>query len=218
MKKYNYYVGKTKKSWFMEIGSFFLIGSIALFTKFIYDFVNVGKWGFDASAISFVNGIRNNYLNKAIEILTSTGNFMPTLIMAIIGTIILWCLYDRRNGLFFGINILGLWLCNELFKSIFKRQRPSGKWLVDVTGYSLPSGHAMIFMGMVLLLIYFIINNVRNKKVGVIISSLIFMYAILIGLSRVYVGVHYLSDVLIGWTLAVAWVSASLMFYRIIDR
>ena len=96
-------------------------------------------------------------------------------------------------------------LVNQLAKHIFLRVRPAGIALIKQGGYSFPSGHSMIAMAFYGLLIYMIQKSKisRNKKMvcTIILSLLIF----LVGLSRIYLGVHFASDVLGGFALALAY-------------
>lgn len=137
------------------------------------------------------------------------------IIITLIITDYLIYIKKKTEGLFFGLNIFGIWIFNEILKAIFKRPRPAGTWLVNAAGYSFPSGHAMIFMGLSLLSIYYIFIYIKNKRVSIMISLLIFIYSIFVGLSRVYVGVHYLSDVLAGWAAGLMWVTLSVNYIKL---
>ena len=194
---------------FMFLLSF--IVSILLMSHYYYH----ESFSFDNQAGNYVMHIRNGVLNNIFKGITMAGDVVPNIILtAIVGAIFV-NLKKKREGLFFTLNILGIWVFNALLKDIFKRARPSGKWLVDAIGYSFPSGHAMVFMGFSLLLIYYILIFMKNKSWKWLLSIVILAFGILVGLSRVYLGVHYLSDVLTGWSVAVLWVSASIVIYRI---
>lgn len=108
---------------------------------------------------------------------------------------------------------MGVWLLNELLKQIFRRQRPQGIQLLTAVDFSFPSGHAMITMASVSLLIYFVIRFIKNKKVAYLLSVILFIYALLIGISRIYLGVHYFSDVIVGWIIAGVWAFINIQIY-----
>ncbi|HEX6922907.1 MAG TPA: phosphatase PAP2 family protein, partial [Bacillales bacterium] len=99
---------------------------------------------------------------------------------------------------------------------IFQRQRPEIHRLIEVTGYSFPSGHAMgsfVFYGM---LGYFFILFLKSEylKAGstLLMAGLIFM----IGFSRVYLGVHYPSDVLAGFAAGGAWLTICIIGLKVV--
>lgn len=90
---------------------------------------------------------------------------------------------------------------NFLLKNIIARPRPAGIMLVNATGYSFPSGHAMVniaLYGMVILLVW---KYIENKKLRYIITAVCASLILAIGYSRVYLGVHYTTDVLGGWVI-----------------
>ena len=165
------------------------------------------KWIYDVAAVNYVYSIRNVTYNNIFKAITSTGNTIPVITITLIITVFLIYIKKKREGVFFGLNILGIWIFNEILKALIKRPRPTGTWLVNASGYSFPSGHAMIFMGLALLSIYYILIYIKNRRIATLVSLLIFMYSILVGLSRIYVGVHYLSDVLAGWIAGLMWVT-----------
>lgn len=92
-------------------------------------------------------------------------------------------------------------LCNKALKSIFARPRPEELQLVIETNYSFPSGHAMNNMVLYLMLILFILSHLKNTRLQVALVVACSGLVLMIGLSRVYLGVHYPTDVLAGWSL-----------------
>jgi membrane-associated phospholipid phosphatase len=107
-----------------------------------------------------------------------------------------------RDGLFFGIAVIGSAVLNMAAKNHFARMRPD-LWisLAPETTFSFPSGHAMgsATLGLSIILL----SWPTRLRIGVLIASSVFV--LLVGLSRVYLGVHYPSDILAGWAAAIAW-------------
>lgn len=206
---------KPDKVW-MYIFTGFILSVFSLFvlSDLAEDYMTSGSFRIDGVAFKYVYSIRDVQLNKIFVAVTSTGNFVSVITITLIAAFILLHMKKRGEAIFFSSNILGVWLFNELLKYIFKRPRPSEIWLVNATDYSFPSGHSMIFMGLSLFIIYYILLYVKNKKLAVLLTVLVFAYSLLVGLSRVYVGVHYLSDVVAGWSGGTLWSSSSILIYR----
>ena len=120
-------------------------------------------------------------------------------------TIFLVLAYLRRwrDTVFFGLAVGGSALLNLFIKYSFHRSRPS-LWLSPdpASGYSFPSGHAMGSMALVTAVVLLAWPSKYRWLVGVI--GLLFV--LLVGISRVYLGVHYPSDVLAAWAASFAWV------------
>lgn len=89
-------------------------------------------------------------------------------------------------------------LNNVVLKLIFKRERPLDM-LVQEKGYSYPSGHSFVALAFYGFLIYLIYKSKWNKKIKIIISTFLIVLILLIGISRIYLGVHYPSDVTAGF-------------------
>ena len=94
---------------------------------------------------------------------------------------------------------------NLLLKNIVQRPRPNEFRLIDETGYSFPSGHSMVSMAFYGFLIYLIYKFVKSKRLKWILIIILSALIITIGISRIYLGVHYTSDVLAGFTISVSY-------------
>ena len=121
-------------------------------------------------------------------------------------TIILFIIIkNKKIGLVIGINLITITILNQLFKFILQRPRPTEYRIINESGYSFPSGHSMISMAFYGFLIYLIYKYVKNKKLKYISIALISILIIFIGISRIYLGVHYTSDVLAGFLFSISY-------------
>lgn len=102
-----------------------------------------------------------------------------------------------------GVVILSAVL-NLALKNIFARERPDLFRLISETGYSFPSGHAMINASLYTMLILLIFRDIRDKPRRFVLSALCLAMVLLIGCSRIYLGVHYAGDILGGWLFGLA--------------
>lgn len=108
---------------------------------------------------------------------------------------------------------------NPLLKNIFRRVRPDNLlWLVSETGYSFPSGHAQSCTAFFIAAAMLILCNVKNIKIKIPLFIACILIPFLVGLSRIYLGVHYFGDVLAGWILGTAIALAVEIFYNIITE
>lgn len=103
------------------------------------------------------------------------------------------------------INLVLIALLNSGIKYIFKKSRPDILRLVEVSGYSFPSGHSMVSMGFYGFLIYLCVSNMKTRWKYLDAAALAILI-LLIGLSRIYLGVHYFSDVIGGFSFGLFWV------------
>ena len=112
---------------------------------------------------------------------------------------------NKKIGLSILVNLAIVTGLNQLLKRILQRPRPTEFRIVEETGYSFPSGHSMVsmaFYGYLIYLIYKYINNKHLKRTLIIILSVLIC---IIGVSRIYLGVHYTSDVLGGFLISFAY-------------
>lgn len=111
-------------------------------------------------------------------------------------------IYRNRYGILLTVSTGISVVSNLIIKSIIKRSRPDHVRLIVQGGYSFPSGHSMISIAVYGFLLYFSYRFIKNRYFKIIVCMLLFLIIILIGISRIYVGVHYPTDVLAGYCLS----------------
>lgn len=185
------------------------------------NYIITGKFRFDEAAINYTLSIRSSRLDTFFKTITFLGNSITVTLITVI-TSILFIIYKKiKQALFLSISVCSIWIINELMKLIFKRPRPASYMrMIDVSGYSFPSGHAMIFTGLIIILVYFTAGFVKNKAQSLIIRTGLILAAVLVGISRVYLRVHYLSDVLAGFSAGIflACLAILIFDYKIISK
>jgi len=113
---------------------------------------------------------------------------------------------------------LGGLLLMTLLKQFFNRPRPLVPLLEPVRGLSFPSGHALMSVSFYGLLIYLIWENVKEPIRKWLLISFFVILIILIGFSRIYLRLHYFSDVIAGFSIGVIWLSVSIWAIRRIEQ
>ena len=147
-------------------------------------------------------------------IISKSSDPDPQILISLLVFIILYLMNNKLEAICCVFNICVTGFTNLILKNTVKRYRPMEIRLIDAHGYSFPSGHASISTAIGIVLIYFILKRIKNKKIAYILSGLIFTYLILVGISRVYLGVHYPTDVLGGWVIAIIWSYITISAYK----
>lgn len=168
----------------------FTIGLIFALTDF--------SKGFDTSVFHFLRENLSPALDLPLKILTTLGD--PKSVIAIIVVLLLIPKVNKKVGLPAALITSTSWIINELVKIIISRPRPEFM-LFEETSYSFPSGHAMNNTALYLTILFSLFSIVENKKIKTVLCVVFTVLPFLIGASRVYFGVHYLTDVISGWSL-----------------
>ena len=157
---------------------------------------------FDSLISSYIIGIRSDKLTNIMINFTNIGSAYALIVISIL---LLCFIKSKRIPLTIIINLITVFLLSQLFKVIFHRTRPDELFLVNAYGYSYPSGHTMVstaFYGYLLSLIY---KHTKNKLLKIILTIFISILLLFIYISRIYLGVHYLSDIISGFSLGIIY-------------
>lgn len=132
-------------------------------------------------------------------------NFGGAIFLITLTVILFILIRNKKIGLSIFSNLVIITGLNQLLKRILQRPRPTEFRIIEETGYSFPSGHSMVSMAFYGYLIYLIYKYVKNKYVKWISIVLLGILICSIGVSRIYLGVHYTSDVLGGFLLSISY-------------
>lgn len=132
-------------------------------------------------------------------------NFGGAIFLSIATVMLFLLIKNKKIGLSIISNIIIITVLNQLLKRILQRPRPTEFRLVEEKGYSFPSGHSMVSMAFYGYLIYLIYRYIKNKYVKWTLITILSILICLIGISRIYLGVHYTSDVLGGFLLSISY-------------
>ena len=178
------------------IGLILLIGFIVLTILLLTNNIS----SFDSFIYKYFFHIRNNFFNVFFVFFTRLGDIIPVTII----TICLLMALNKEDRYILGSSMIITLLLNQGLKYIIQRPRPPiEERLISQGGYSYPSGHSMMAMCLYGVVIYLINTKLKNKKLKIILTILLSIIILLIGISRIYVRVHYPSDVLGAYLLTI---------------
>ena len=132
-------------------------------------------------------------------------NFGGAIFLITLTVILFILIKNKKIGLSIFSNLVIITVLNQLLKRILQRPRPTEFRIIEETGYSFPSGHSMVSMAFYGYLIYLIYKYVKNKYIKWISIIALSILICFIGISRIYLGVHYTSDVLGGFLLSISY-------------
>lgn len=132
-------------------------------------------------------------------------NFGGAIFLAVLTIILFILIKNKKIGVSIFSNLAIITALNQLLKNILQRPRPTEYRIIEETGYSFPSGHSMISMAFYGYLVYLIYKYVKNKYVKWTSMVLLSLLICSIGISRIYLGVHYTSDVLGGFLISISY-------------
>lgn len=152
----------------------------------------------------FVERLRSDALTPVVQGVTSLASVV---VLAVMAAVIAALAPGKAPGWCVTVNLACVVALNALLKAIVQRPRPEGFRLVAEGGYSFPSGHSMVAMAFFGLLIWMIWRYHRRDAMRVVWCAFFGLVIVAVGLSRVYLGVHYASDVLAGFCVSLAWLA-----------
>ena len=184
---------------------------IILFAKIAGEILEREPIALDVAVLHWIHSYSNHIFDMVFLFFTTIGDVKY--ILPITFLILVYLLYKKQhfNSMLLLFGVSGAAISNIILKALFHRDRPAF-WhsLVTETGYSFPSGHAMMSSALILCIIAMLWNT-RWKWTAVILGGITVG---LIGISRLYMGVHYPTDVVAGWSVSLVWVMIVLVILK----
>ncbi|PLT32816.1 phosphatase PAP2 family protein [Bacillus sp. V5-8f] len=170
---------------------------------------------FDSTIIGFVQGFETPILTTIMKFFSFIGGMIPVLVLSVLVLVLLYTVLKHRSELILFIAVItGANILFVTLKLFFHRARPDLHRLAEASNYSFPSGHATMafaLYGSIMYLVWRHISTRLGRVIVIIISSLMIST---IGISRVYLGVHYPSDIIAGYFISGFWLFFSILIFQ----
>lgn len=206
--KWDYGNNKRKYAVWIIIG-----GALLCFAYVAYRISSGEALSFDETITQWVYAHRTPFLNSIWIPITYLGNWQT---ITLLGILLLICRRTRENiGIPFAVISLSSTVLYKVVKSVFERPRPDiAVRIIEQGGFSFPSGHSMNGIVCFGILIYLLRRYCPNRKLADGLTFFLILLIVVIGFSRVYVGVHYPTDIIGGWSLGGAYLLTVICIYE----
>lgn len=196
---------KAKFIWLYTFSAIFFIAflSIAILVGVKHNF-KIDKF------VEILSRHRVSAVTKFLKIFTYLGSIY---VLAAIALICLAALKNKKDGLFVVCNLGICAICSTIVKYIVRRARPVWQ-AVKETGYSFPSAHAMLSVAVYVALMYFAFKHLKNKPLKIFIALFLTIVIIVVGFSRNYLGVHFVTDIIGGMLFGLAITLLNIAIYE----
>ncbi|ULT59653.1 phosphatase PAP2 family protein [Neobacillus drentensis] len=199
-----------------------------LFIAFLISFVSLFGFGimallvskhailtFDGRIISFIQGFEAPMQTTIMRIFSFIGGTIPVIVISLFAIIFLYKVLKHRSELVLFIAvILGANILFATLKQLFHRARPDLHRLAEVSNYSFPSGHATMAFALYGVLTFLLWRHISSRLGRTLLIILSGFMIVTIGISRIYLGVHYPSDIIAGYFISAFWLTFAIGFYQ----
>ena len=194
----------------------FIVSSIALMFFLVIMALVLSDYSFKIDKFNIViSNNRNAFLTGFFKVFTHLGSFYTLAVLALVGVgYLLFVKKEKRLAAFYGVCFAKVCIANLLLKLIIRRVRPEHLMIINETGFSFPSGHAMMTLAFFFLLGHFVCKTIKNNALKISLVSIFSLIVVAIGFSRIYLGVHYLTDILAGWLITISILMSGLIVYK----
>ncbi|WP_009632420.1 phosphatase PAP2 family protein [Synechocystis sp. PCC 7509] len=202
----------------VRIGGLLLAGiALWVFAQIAEEVLEVESYAFDTNILLTIRSWRSPPLDLLMLGITFIGDPFVLLISCLILGAWLLQRKQKSEATTLAIAAIGAIGLNVLLKQLFSRARPA-LWdrVVDVGQYSFPSGHAMVSMVIYGFIGYILATRYRRQQVWII--SLTTLLVVAIGFSRLYLGVHWPTDIIAGYAAGIVWLIACISSSKIWHR
>lgn len=202
-----------QQGWWVLVAALLIGGALMAFAELADEVIDGETHAFDRAVMLAMREPQDHadplgpaWLEMVARDVTSLGG---TTVLALLTVAAIGFMLLRRQwggAIFVLVSVAGGTLISTALKAIFSRPRPDlVPHAVEVTSASFPSGHSMLAMVTYLTLGAVLAEVQTSRRVKIYILGWAVFLALIVGLSRIYLGVHWPTDVLAGWCLGSAW-------------
>ncbi|MCM3781846.1 phosphatase PAP2 family protein [Neobacillus mesonae] len=202
-------MSNSRTSLFFSLFSAIAFGAVAFLMK------SGSISAFERSVIHALQSLESELWTSVMKLFSSISSGIPVGVI-----IVVVCLYfifmkrQARDAVLFLSALAGSLLLNLVLKNVFQRERPDFYRIIEEDGFSFPSGNAMIAFALFGILTYFIWQHIHSRIGRIVLLLMSFCLITAVGASRVYLGVHYPSDILSGYLASGFWIGVCIYFYQ----
>lgn len=198
---------------YAAVGTFLLIGmgialaAVLLFAGIAALMTAGAVQRFDEAVLLWVNTHANDTLDVLALEITALGSGAAVWMLVMVGSVFLWSTTHRYSAALLWIAALGAPVVNSALKMLFDRPRPQlFEWRTEYAGLSsFPSGHSATAMVVYATLAYLVVRLEPSRRLRRVTIGVAVLVILLVGITRLYLGVHYPSDVIAGYMVGLVW-------------
>ncbi len=188
---------------------------VIMFVYLVVKYKANKTFNIDNHFIRFSAKIRSDDLTDFLKMVTHFGSILT---IAILSVILFLLSKNKVVKIFSIVNVGFVSVFCLIVKHLVQRPRPEGIALIEETGFSFPSAHTMgsvVFYGF---LIFLILRCFKNKPLKFVISIIMSLTTLLIGYTRVYLGVHFATDVMAGVLAGIAYLVVAIIVFILLEQ
>ncbi|WP_347007630.1 phosphatase PAP2 family protein [Enterococcus durans] len=198
--------------------TFHVVGTLFLFLFFILGYIVKYRInllsGFDQTITEIIRTPYPDWNHYQLFI-TTFGNALTVIVVFLLVLAFLWWKKKHIELIWFATNFVVIaGIINPLIKLFVMRLRPTLPHLVVEHSYSFPSGHSAASMILYGTLLFLLPSLIKKKGIATLLQLLLAFIIVSVGASRIYLGVHFPSDVLGGYLLSLSWLFITYPTYR----
>ena len=204
---------------FMTVSLLVGVAAVSTFAAFASLVTGGFTQAFDEKTLQWLEAQRSPVMDRVMLEISALGTGAVLLVLVLVASVFLWLTKHHWSVYILLMGVFGGQLVNRLLKTSFERPRPSVvEWATDVSSLSFPSGHAMS-AAIVYSTVAYLAARLQKRRWAR--WATLFLAAVIIGLisiSRMYLGVHYPSDILAGTIVGLSWAAFCMATLEAIQR
>ena len=210
---------------FAALGALAIVSlGIMTFVEIAADMTGANGRAFDQRVLHWMQPVAGQprgpwWLNEAAADITSLGGIAVLTLFAVVALGMLLILGKRLSAVLLVVGLAGGIALSECLKALFERERPSAAFqAVETLNASFPSGHALLSTVFYLTVAVMMTRAFSKRRLKAYVLGVGMVFALMVGLTRVYLGAHWASDVMAGWCVGAAWAMALWLVSYAVER